>query len=150
MHSVTSIVIRAPRETIFHTVSQLLRWPEFLSHYKFVKEIEPSKAAPHGLLRLHMAAAGGLFPVAWRSTFVADADAMELHFEHTAAFTKGMKVVWTLTPTNEGTRVDIVHQLRFRFRPLAWLVEPILEKGFIDPVASRTLATFKRLLEPQI
>ena len=88
--------------------------------------------------------------MAWRSTFEADATAMELHFEHIAAFTKGMKVVWTLTPTAEGTRVDIVHQLRFRFRPLAWLMEPILEKGFIDPVASRTLATFKRLLESQI
>ena len=30
-----------------------------------------------------------------------------------------MKVIWTLTPTRDGTRVEIVHDLKFRVRALA-------------------------------
>jgi hypothetical protein len=58
-----------------------------------------------------------------------------------------MKVVWTLTPTRDGTRVEIVHDLAFRVPPLAWLAEPIIGGFFIEAVATLTLATFKKLLE---
>ena len=59
-----------------------------------------------------------------------------------------MKVVWTLTPTRDGTRVEIVHDLAFRIPLLAWLAEPIIGGFFIENIASRTLAAFKQLLEP--
>ena len=58
-----------------------------------------------------------------------------------------MKVVWTLTPTRDGTRVEIVHDLSFRIPILGWLVEPIISLFFIDHVANKTLATFKQILE---
>lgn len=96
-----------------------------------------------------MSAEGGLFPVSWRALFHADESKLELHFKHIAFFTKGMSVVWRLRATAEGTVVEISHSLKFRLTGLGWLIEPILQYGFIEPVAHRTLATFKRLLEVQ-
>ena len=131
-------------------VSQLLRWPEFLPHYRFVKPLESAtETAGRNQLGLHMSAKGGWFPVAWKALYHSDADKLELHFRHIAAFTKGMRVVWTLTTVQEGTSVEILHELRFRIRALAWLMEPVLRHGFIEPVAAKTLARFKQLLEAQ-
>ncbi len=129
-------------------VSQLLRWPEFLPHYRFVRELKDGaiSASPSDL-HLHMSAIGGWFPATWRALYRSNSETLELHFEHTAAFTKGMRVVWTLTPLPEGTHVKILHELRFRFRALAWFMEPALRFGFIEPVANKTLARFKLLLE---
>jgi hypothetical protein len=87
--------------------------------------------------------------VAWKAAFRTDPSRLELHFEHVAFFTKGMRVVWTLTPVEGGTLVEILHVLDFRLRGLGWLMEPVLQHGFIEPVARRTLATFKRILEAQ-
>jgi ribosome-associated toxin RatA of RatAB toxin-antitoxin module len=145
VNSTSGIVIGAPPEKIFATVSQLLRWPEFLPHYRFVRQLPSVPDADWTLL--HMSAEGGWFPVSWTARFRSDPSRMELHFEHVAAFTKGMRVVWTLTPVLEGTRVEILHVLNFRIRGLRWLMEPVLQHGFIEPVATRTLHTFKRLLE---
>jgi hypothetical protein len=94
-----------------------------------------------------MSARGGWFPVSWKARFRADSVKGELYFEHIAAFTKGMQVTWTLSPVPEGTRVEILHTLNFRLNGLGWIMEPILQHGFIEPVASRTLAVFKRILE---
>lgn len=94
-----------------------------------------------------MAARRSGIPIAWKSEYWTDARALELHFLHLANWTKGMKVVWTLTPTRDGTRVEIVHDLHFRVPLLAWLAEPIIGGFFIHHVAKQTLATFKALLE---
>lgn len=96
-----------------------------------------------------MSAKGGWFPVSWKALFRADASTLELEFEHIAAFTKGMKVVWKLTQQSGGTLVEIHHDLRFRVACLGFLLEPVLQHGFIEPVATRTLTTFKQILEAQ-
>jgi len=143
-------LIHAPKEKVFSMVSQLLRWPEFLPHYRFVREIKELTVTPRqNELHLQMSAVGGWFPATWRALYYSNPETLELHFEHTAAFTKGMRVVWTLTPVSEGTQVEILHELRFRFQALAWLMEPVLRFGFIEPVARKTLARFKLLLEAQ-
>jgi hypothetical protein len=61
-----------------------------------------------------------------------------------------MDVIWTFTPTRDGTRVEIVHNLKFRVPLLAWLVEPIIGRFFIENIANKTLATFKQHLESEI
>jgi len=96
-----------------------------------------------------MSARRGPLPITWLSAYRDDPATLELHFEHLRAWTKGMRVVWTLTPTRDGTRVEIVHDLKFRVPLLAWLVEPIITHGFIEPIAGKTLATFKSLLESE-
>jgi hypothetical protein len=58
-----------------------------------------------------------------------------------------MDVVWRFKETPAGVLVEIIHDLRFRIRLLAPLVEPIISKGFIHPVASKTLRWMKMYLE---
>jgi hypothetical protein len=125
-------------------VSDLARWPERLPHYRFIDFLEKDA---RGRDVVRMSARRGALPITWVSAYSADAARLELHFEHLRAWTKGMKVVWTLTPTRDGTRVEIVHDLAFRIRPLAWLFEPLITHGFIEPIAGKTLATFRALIE---
>jgi ribosome-associated toxin RatA of RatAB toxin-antitoxin module len=145
LHTATSILIKAPREEIFAVVSDLARWPERLPHYRHIRFLEKT---PRGDI-VEMAARRSGIPIAWTSEYWSDARSLELHFLHLANWTKGMKVVWTLTPTRDGTRVEIVHNLRFRVPLLAWLAEPIIGGFFIEHVATQTLATFKTLLEAE-
>lgn len=146
LHSATSITISAPRERIFEVVRELARWPERLPHYRFVRVQEKDA---RGSQILQMSAWRGPFPITWVSAYRDDPTTLELHFEHLHAWTKGMRVVWTLTPTRDGTRVEIVHDQKFRIPALAWLFEPVINALFIEPIAAKTLATFKGLLEAE-
>ena len=143
MHKGNSIFIRAPRKKIFETVRDLASWPAVLPHYRWVRFT--GQASEHRVVE--MAATRTGIPISWTSEFWTDEQQLELHFLHLAHWTKGMKVVWTLTPTRDGTRVEIVHDLKFRVRALAWLAEPIIGTFFISHIAGQTLATFKERLE---
>lgn len=143
MHTGNSIQIRAPREKIFALVSDLSRWPELLAHYRYVRTLGPGEKGSI----VEMAASRSGIPISWVSEFWTDDKALELHFLHLHKWTKGMKVVWTLTPTRDGTRVEIIHDLHFRLPLLAWLAEPIISGFFIGNIASKTLAAFKEHLE---
>ena len=143
MHTGTSILIKAPREQIFAVVRDLARWPDILPHYRYIRFLR--KEGERDIVK--MAATRDGIPIAWTSSYRADPHALELHFEHLHAWTKGMDVIWTFTPTRDGTRVEIVHNLKFRIPPLAWLAEPVIGKFFIENIANKTLATFKAHLE---
>jgi len=143
LHTSTSIHITAPRERVFAAVQDLGRWPELLPHYRSVRTLG---AGTRGSI-VEMAALRSGIPISWISEYWSDPRALELHFLHLRRWTKGMKVVWTLTPTRDGTRVEIVHDLRFRLPVLAWLAEPVIGGFFIEHIAALTLATFKRLVE---
>ncbi len=142
MHSANSIIINAPREKIFDEVSNLLRWPEQLPHYRYVRLLKKEG----GRDIVAMSARRGAIPVSWVSAYRADRDRLELHFEHLRKWTKGMVVTWTLTPTRDGTRVEIVHTMKFRVPWLAWFAEPIIG-SFIEAIAGKTLAVFKERIE---
>jgi hypothetical protein len=127
-------------------VSDLARWPERLPHYRFVRFAGKD---PGGRDLVQMSARRSGLPITWFSAYEADAQRMELRFEHLRAWTKGMHVVWTLTPTRDGTRVEIIHDLAFRIPPLAWFCEPIIGGFFIEHIATKTLETFKALIESE-
>ena len=143
MHSCQSVLINAPREEIFETVRDLAKWPEILPHYRAIHF--KGQAGDHRIVE--MAATRTGIPISWMSEFWTDEAHLELHFTHIRRWTKGMKVVWTLTPTRDGTRVEIVHDLRFRFAWLAWLAEPVIGGFFIANIAAKTLARFKEYCE---
>ena len=143
MHTGQSILISAPREQIFETVRDLAKWPDILPHYRRVQ----FTGQPSDRRVVEMAATRTGIPISWTSEFWTDEQNLELHFLHLKKWTKGMKVIWTLTPTRDGTRVEIVHDLKFRVRALAWLLEPIIGEFFVGHVAGRTLARFKEHLE---
>ena len=142
MHSANSVIIQASRERIFDTVSDLGRWPEQLPHYRYVKFL----GQDGGRDIVAMSARRGWLPVSWVSAYVANRETLEMHFEHLRKWTKGMAVTWTLTPTGDGTKVEIVHTMKFRVPWLAWFAEPIIG-GFIMAIANKTLAVFKQQIE---
>jgi ribosome-associated toxin RatA of RatAB toxin-antitoxin module len=142
VHTGNSIIIAAPRAEIFGIVSDLGRWPERLPHYRYVRIT--GRDGQRDIVE--MSAFRGRIPVSWVSAYEANRDLMELRFEHLTKWTKGMTVVWTLTPTRDATRVEISHHLKFRVPLLGWFAEPIIA-NFISHIASRTLREFKGLIE---
>jgi len=145
VHTGNSVLIKAPREQIFALVSDLSRWPELLPHYRYIQKVGPGEKGDI----VTMAATRSGIPISWTSEYWTDPSNLELHFLHLKKWTKGMKVVWTLTPTRDGTRVEIVHDMSFRVPILAWLAEPIIGRFFIENVANKTLSTFKQYFEKQ-
>jgi ribosome-associated toxin RatA of RatAB toxin-antitoxin module len=138
-----SILIKAPLERIFETTSNLLLWPQVLPHYRWIRIL---KTGDDGLI-VKMAARRGWLPIQWTSRFQADPSARELRFEHLKAFTCGMRVLWTYTPTPEGVRITISHELDRASAFGRWFARYVLGEMFIRPVATRTLSHFKLYLE---
>ncbi len=138
-----SILIKAPLEKIFETTSNLLLWPKVLPHYRWIRILQ---AGDDGLV-VKMGARRGSLPIQWTSRFQVDPNAHELHFEHLKAFTRGMRVLWTYTPTSEGVRVTISHELDRASAFGRWFAHHVLGEIFIRPVATRTLSHFKEYLE---
>lgn len=136
MHAENSIVIRAPVEKIFAATSDLPSWPTVLPHYRWIRVL----ARDGNVLTVNMAARRGWLPIQWTSRYEADPHARELRFHHLKAFTKGMIVKWTFTPTPDGVLVRITHDLD------RWYAN-LLARHFIAPIASRTLTAFKHHLE---
>ena len=145
MHTANSIIIRAPKTTIFETAANLELWPKILPHYRYIRYLE---RGPDRNLVV-MAARRWDLPISWTSEQIIDRERFQVRFHHLKAWTKGMNVVWSFKETPAGVLVEIVHDLRFRIRLLAPILEPIIGKGFIHPVASQTLRCMKMHLESQ-
>jgi hypothetical protein len=143
MHTGNSIIMRAPKERIFETAANLELWPKILPHYRYIHYYE--KGPVRNLVK--MAATRSGIPIAWTSEQIIDREAMEVHFMHLKAFTKGMKVVWTFKETPEGVLVEILHDLKFRVPPLAPLADKIIGEFFIQHIANKTLYCMKEYLE---
>ncbi len=100
---------------IFKTAANLELWPEILPHYRYIRFLE--RGADRNIVV--MAARRSGIPISWTSEQIIDRERLEIHFHHLKAWTKGMRVVWTLSDTPDGVLVAISHDFRFRIRPLA-------------------------------
>ena len=143
MHPGNSIIINAPLMIIFETAANLELWPAILPHYRYIRYLERNENRNIVV----MAAVRSGIPISWTSEQMIDREKMEVHFHHLKAWTKGMHVVWTFKETSAGVLVEIVHNLEFRNRALAPLVEPIIGQFFIHHVAGKTLHCMKTYLE---
>jgi len=143
MHTGNSIIIQAPKQTIFETAANLELWPTILPHYRYIRYLE---RGPDRNLVVMAAVRSGI-PIAWTSEQIIDRRKVEIHFHHLKAWTKGMRVVWSFTETPAGILVEIMHELQFRSRLLAPIAEPIIGNFFIHNIASQTLACMKAHLE---
>jgi ribosome-associated toxin RatA of RatAB toxin-antitoxin module len=143
MHKTNSIVMQAPKMSIFETAANLELWPKILPHYRYIRYLE--RGANRSIVV--MAAVRSGIPIKWTSEVVIDRDRVEIQFTHLKAFTKGMHVVWTFTDTQEGVRVEIMHELNFRIPMLAPIMEPIIGDFFIGNVANKTLHCMKQYVE---
>jgi hypothetical protein len=147
MKTTNTITIRAPLAKIFATASDLPRWPDFLSHYRYNRFLSPM---PWGGI-VKMAAVRSGIPTAWVSIYRVDTEHCQLHFEHlrsTLNATRGMIVVWNFTETPEGVVVEISHELDLRWPLIGGLVSRyIVGRFFIHHIATLTLAGLKRKVE---
>ena len=128
---------------IFETAANLELWPKILPHYRYIRFLE------RGTDRntVVMAAQRSGIPISWSSEQIIDRQRLEIRFLHLKAWTKGMHVVWTFSDVPQGVRVTISHDLHFRIRAFAPIVEPIIGDFFIHPVANKTLRCMKAYVE---
>ena len=145
MHTGNSIVIHAPKESIFETAANLELWPKILPHYRYIRYLE--RGATRNLVV--MAATRSGIPISWTSEQIIDRENLEVRFHHLKAFTKGMRVVWTFNDTPAGVLVSIVHDLQFRVGALAPVADKIIGGFFIHHIANQTLRCMKAHLEAQ-
>src|ERR1700745_240975 len=127
MHRLNSIIIRAPRISIFETAANLELWPKILPHYRYIRFLERSRDRNVVI----MAAKRSGIPISWTSEQIIDRNRSEIHFHHLKAWTKGMRVVWTFAETPDGVVVRIQHDLEFRANLLAPIADRVIGDFFI-------------------
>jgi aromatase len=143
MQKTNSIVMRAPKTVIFETAANLELWPTMLPHYRYIRFLE---RGPDRNIVIMAAKRSGI-PISWMSEQIIDRDRFEIRFHHLRAWTKGMRVVWTFSETPAGVEVAISHDLRFRIRALAPIVDLVIGDFFIHNIANKTLHCMKGYVE---
>ena len=143
MHRVNSIVMQAPKTAVFETAANLELWPKILPHYRYIRFLE---RGPDRNIVVMAATRSGI-PISWTSEQMIDRSSLEIHFHHLKAWTKGMRVVWTFSDTPDGVLVAISHDLRFRIRVLAPIVDLVIGNFFIHNIANKTLRCMKAYVE---
>jgi ribosome-associated toxin RatA of RatAB toxin-antitoxin module len=143
MRTTNSLLMQAPKMSIFETAADLELWPKILPHYRYIRYLE--RGSNRNVVV--MAAVRSGIPISWTSEQIIDREKCEIHFRHLKAWTKGMHVVWTFTDTQEGVLVQISHDLQFRVRVLGPIVDPIIGTFFIHNVANKTLRCMKAYVE---
>jgi uncharacterized membrane protein len=149
MRTEDRLFMRAPVARVFEAAANVERWPELLSHYRWVRMlerrgdggiVEMAAWRPFGPLR---------YPTWWVSEMWVDATRPAVRYRHVRGITAGMDVEWRLEPAVEGTDVTIVHEWSgpgwpLISRPAAeWVIGPV----FVQGIASRTLAGIRREVE---
>jgi len=143
-----NITIYAPVDRIFALAADVLRWPEILPHYRWVRLIKDD-----GESRIvEMAALRDGIPVKWTSIQRPVPHENKIIFRHIGGFTKGMYVEWTMREekTTEGlaVHVKITHEWS-----LAWpiigpfIAEHVIGRFFVHNIAGKTLTIIKFLSE---
>jgi ribosome-associated toxin RatA of RatAB toxin-antitoxin module len=143
MDKTNSILMQAPKMSIFETAANLELWPKILPHYRYIRYLERS---PNRNVVVMAATRSGI-PISWTSEEIIDREKVEVRFNHLKAWTKGMRVVWRFSETAEGVLVEISHHLRFRIPALAPIVDRIIGDFFIHNIANKTLRCMKAYVE---
>jgi len=138
------LLIKSPPRAVYELAAHVERWPELLSHYRYVRRLsgEPGGAGvvdmsanrPFGPLR---------WPTWWRSEMTTDPSRHRITYRHVAGITTGMDVLWTIDPTPEGwSDVTIVHEWRGPGWPLIgrFAADRVIGPVFVSGIAGRTLA----------
>src|SRR3982751_842952 len=143
MHKTNSIIMCAPRTIVFDTAANLELWPQILPHYRYIRFLERS---PDRNVVVMAATRSGI-PISWTSEQIIDRQRVEVRFIHLKAFTKGMRVVWTFQEEPAGVLVEIKHDLAFRVKTLAPIMDKIVGDFFIHHIANKTLRCMKSYVE---
>ena len=149
MHTVDRILIRASVERVFTIAADVERWPEILSHYRWVRFVERRNGG--GLVEMAAVRPFGPlpYPAWWMSHMTVDRPAAEIRYRHVRGITRGMDVVWRLTPGADGVQVTVVHQWGGPPWPFVGglAARVVIGPVFVHGIAARTLAGLKRFAE---
>jgi uncharacterized membrane protein len=141
--------MHAPVARVLDAAADVERWPELLSHYRWVRLLE--RRPEGGLVEMAAWRPFGPFgyPTWWVSEMQVDRLAPAVHYRHVRGITTGMDVVWSFVPDGDATQVTIVHQWSGPRWPLVGraAAELVIGPVFIHGIASRTLAGIKRYVE---
>lgn len=155
MYTVDEIEVAAPVAACFRAGADVERWPDILSHYRWVRF---HRKDGFGRGRVEMAARRAFgpapYPVWWVSDMTVDEQKPAVIYRHVDGVTAGMDVEWTFTDLgSDRTRVRIVHDWPAGPHwPLPGaarraIADLIIGPVFIHHVAGRTLLGIKRHLE---
>lgn len=150
MHTHNETRVRAPLGPCLAAASEVERWPEILPHYRRVRF---TRRDGPGTGRVRMEAFrhfGPLpWPVWWESEMETRRDSAEVRYRHVDGITRGMRVVWRLDPSEEETRIVIVHEWDGPRWPVIGGIAArrVIGPWFVRVVADRTLAGIKRAVE---
>lgn len=146
MKSALSIDIAARPAVVFGLARDVERWATILPHYLRSQRsaFDADGAGVVGFVAIRPLGPLGVFglPVAWRARTWSEPDACRLRFVHLGGATAGMDVTWRIEPRDGGCRVTIEHAFD---APPAWAT--FIDRFFTQPIAGRTLATFRVLAE---
>ena len=144
MRTVDEHTAEAPADVCFQVAVDVERWPEILGHYRWVRFIRRDGFAT-GLIE--MAAWRRFGPVGWPTWWISemthDPARRIVTYQHVYGITRGMDVVWEVTPVSErSSRLRIVHDWTGPEWPLigATAADWVIGPHFVSTIAGRTLA----------
>jgi ribosome-associated toxin RatA of RatAB toxin-antitoxin module len=149
MRSTLSTHVRAPAPLLFALARDVSRWPDLLPHYVRADPLPGHGSVVRFVARRPFLPVLGIgLPVAWRARVESGAAEpgavdLRLRFDHLGGATGGMQVAWRIEPRPDGCRVTIEHHFAPRYGPWASFVDRL----FVRPIASRTLASFRAIAE---
>ena len=134
----------ADPDTCFQVAADVERWPDILPHYRWVK-FQRKDGFASGVVEMaafrHFGPIG--YPTWWVSDMEHDPDARVVRYRHIDGITRGMDVVWEVTPLPSGrTGLRIVHEWDGPRWPLIGGIaaNQVIGPHFISHIAGRTLA----------
>lgn len=144
-HVARSIFMRAPAAAIYALTQDVARWPELLPHYRWVRVLEEAERER----LVEMAARRDFIPVRWTARQRLFPEQPRIEFEHVGGWTTGMRVAWTFEALPGGTRVSIAHAVNCVRVPIAreWFGRHVVADFFVQPIAGKTLARVKEIVE---
>jgi ribosome-associated toxin RatA of RatAB toxin-antitoxin module len=156
MQTLDERTVQAPVPAMFALVRDVERWPALLPHYRYVKFREKS-ADGGGIVEMAANRPFGVanWPTWWLSEMEVDATRPAVRFRHVGGVTKEMDVEWSLTPTERGTHVKLLHVWDGPRWPVigVFAATAVIGPVFIHGIASRTLEGLslaaERSLRPQ-
>ena len=153
MRTVDERVVRTPLEVIYEIAADVERWPEHLSHYRYVRFRE--RQVGGGVVE--MSANRPFGPLDWPTWWVSQMDVRPhrdgadpvIRFRHLEGITTRMEVEWSFVRVTGGTHVTVLHLWNGPAWPLIGGAASRLVIGpvFVHGIASRTLAGLAQAAE---
>jgi hypothetical protein len=154
MITIDEYVVHAPADVCFQVAADVERWPDILSHYRWVR-FQKKDSLGNGIVE--MAAwrdfpAHLRYPTWWVSQMRSAPDEPAVYYKHIAGITRGMNVKWELNARGSDTHIRLVHEWNGPDWPVIrglaanWVIGP----HFVSAIAQKTLAGVARAAEQRV